>query len=686
MNEARSGGGPRTSPITVMVVLGALLALPGFALHAGGFNPEVLISGGGGLASDPTLAADPVNNIFLVWTEDGDLRVSAGIDLSGGGTPITSGGLEHTAPHVYVSPTATATVVFEREVASPGTETDIFYLTSPFGTPVALGVAAAGEHLPKVDGASGSGERHAVWERDDGGSNTIMIGFDLGGAEEVAVGNDPAVATASNGDVFVVYERNGDIFMATGDAGGLTETPLSADPEVELRPRVAVDPNGIPHVVFARAGDIIYVRGDGSGGLLPPVTVPDGGGDAGNAEVRATGGGTVHIVFLEGDDVWHTSGSATVFLPAENVTQSPGVVESDPTFDVDSLGYFHIAYGRDGEVYYRNDAPPPVASFSVDPTMGEQPLPVQFTNTSSGVITSFEWDFGDGVTSNEENPAHLYETTGTYGVFLTVRGPGGESALFQPNLVQVISPSNVMRVPSITVFQGQSNVDLPVLGTHPDPAQGYQVSMGWDTGVLDFVESTVEFTDVEDLNPEFFATNIDLSGPFANLTLGVILDINPPFDGRTLAPGVDQRLVNLIFDIGITAPVGDTIVDLEHGLGDPPVVNLFTINAFSVIPALEDGVVNVLPFVFPPPVVFIRGDVDSSSTANLVDAVYILAFLFQSGPDPVCIDAADVDDEGSIGIADAITLLTFIFGGGQVIPIPYPSPGLDPTPDALGDC
>ncbi len=41
---------------------------------------------------------------------------------------------------------------------------------------------------------------------------------------------------------------------------------------------------------------------------------------------------------------------------------------------------------------------------------------VQFTDSSYGpdIITNYEWNFGDGTTSNLQNPLHLYNTPGTY--------------------------------------------------------------------------------------------------------------------------------------------------------------------------------------------------------------------------------------------------------------------------------
>ena len=71
---------------------------------------------------------------------------------------------------------------------------------------------------------------------------------------------------------------------------------------------------------------------------------------------------------------------------------------------------------------------PPVADFSADPISGAAPLEVQFTDNSTGDITSRSWDFGDGQTSTETNPIHTYQKAGRYTVELTVTGPGGSDA------------------------------------------------------------------------------------------------------------------------------------------------------------------------------------------------------------------------------------------------------------------
>jgi PKD repeat protein len=82
---------------------------------------------------------------------------------------------------------------------------------------------------------------------------------------------------------------------------------------------------------------------------------------------------------------------------------------------------------------------PPVAAFSGTPTSGPKPVNVQFTDASTGNITTFAWNFGDGGTSNAQNPFHLYTDVGNYTVILTVTGPGGASTKTEPNYIRIAS-------------------------------------------------------------------------------------------------------------------------------------------------------------------------------------------------------------------------------------------------------
>jgi PKD repeat protein/FtsP/CotA-like multicopper oxidase with cupredoxin domain len=61
------------------------------------------------------------------------------------------------------------------------------------------------------------------------------------------------------------------------------------------------------------------------------------------------------------------------------------------------------------------------ASFGVNPSAGNAPLTVVFTDSSTGTPTGWSWDFGDNDATNSsvQNPVHTYTTNGPYSVSLT---------------------------------------------------------------------------------------------------------------------------------------------------------------------------------------------------------------------------------------------------------------------------
>ncbi len=82
----------------------------------------------------------------------------------------------------------------------------------------------------------------------------------------------------------------------------------------------------------------------------------------------------------------------------------------------------------------------PVANFTATPSTGNKPLRVAFNDTSTGVPTSWNWNFGDGTGSKAKNPAHVYSKTGKYTVTLKVFNAAGNSTLKKADYITVNSP------------------------------------------------------------------------------------------------------------------------------------------------------------------------------------------------------------------------------------------------------
>lgn len=69
------------------------------------------------------------------------------------------------------------------------------------------------------------------------------------------------------------------------------------------------------------------------------------------------------------------------------------------------------------------------ADFAANPASGSVPLTVRFTDQSSGDVAQWDWNFGDGTgPTAERNPAHVYQSAGTFAATLTVTGANGSTS------------------------------------------------------------------------------------------------------------------------------------------------------------------------------------------------------------------------------------------------------------------
>lgn len=73
--------------------------------------------------------------------------------------------------------------------------------------------------------------------------------------------------------------------------------------------------------------------------------------------------------------------------------------------------------------------PTPIANFTVSQMTGTAGVTnFVFTDASTGTITSRLWNFGDGFTSDQISPSHVYSSAGNYTVLLVINGEGGQAS------------------------------------------------------------------------------------------------------------------------------------------------------------------------------------------------------------------------------------------------------------------
>jgi len=83
----------------------------------------------------------------------------------------------------------------------------------------------------------------------------------------------------------------------------------------------------------------------------------------------------------------------------------------------------------------------PVAKFSISGYEAPSPCTITFINVSENA-TSYQWSFGDGGTSVQSNPTHVYASNGSYLLKLIVTGPGGSDSICKLVAIEAPPPAN----------------------------------------------------------------------------------------------------------------------------------------------------------------------------------------------------------------------------------------------------
>ncbi len=149
---------------------------------------------------------------------------------------------------------------------------------------------------------------------------------------------------------------------------------------------------------------------------------------------------------------------------------------ASPTHTYTAAGVYTVtltvrnAYGSDSEtkVGFVTAGGKPDADFTADERRGVKPFTVNFTDLSTGNPTSWAWDFGDGTTSTEQNPVHVYQLEGAYDVSLTVKNSYGTDTEKKTGTSPMMTIPAATPTGGVTVPPAQGTTALPTTAA-PQP-------------------------------------------------------------------------------------------------------------------------------------------------------------------------------------------------------------------------
>ncbi len=194
------------------------------------------------------------------------------------------------------------------------------------------------------------------------------------------------------------------------------------------------------------------------------------------------------------------------------------------------LDDFTIEVGAEGAV------PPSVGFEAVQSEIDF--LEYTFENSSAGA-TSYEWDFGDGNTSTEESPTHVYATPDTYTVTLAVSNDAG--------LSNTLSQTITILAPVSAAFTSQVDANDYRTFTFMDASEGSVASLLWEFGDgFQFTGMDPSHTYAEDgiytvsLTATSITGNISVATEELVVAQGFVVQvINGNFDLYGTTPGCD---------------------------------------------------------------------------------------------------------------------------------------------------
>ena len=146
------------------------------------------------------------------------------------------------------------------------------------------------------------------------------------------------------------------------------------------------------------------------------------------------------------------------------------------------------------------------ASFTGTPTSGPSPTTVNFTGTFTGNANAFEWNFGDGNTSTQQNPSHTYNdsdggqftvaftaknTDGTFGGNIAAGAKGSADSFTRTNYITLFTPTPI---PSFTL--DDSTIDTGATATITNTSQFVTTSFDLSWGQGANVQPATDFTTV----------------------------------------------------------------------------------------------------------------------------------------------------------------------------------------------
>jgi PKD repeat protein len=285
-------------------------------------------------------------------------------------------------------------------------------------------------------------------------------------------------------------------------------------------------------------------------------------------------------------------------------------------------------------------------TIDADTAWGWAPFDVSFTGGSDLTVDNWTWDFDDGDSAFIQSPSHTFATPGLHSVTLEISGEGKSLKRKQ----YIVALADTLKAPTVNATADDSMVVVEISATTTIPVDFLQIPIEY-AGTLDL---TLDSVSRSGCRTEHFDSLKILSSDMINKRGAYrVWNVHP--STSDMEPG-SGPVLKVYFTISPTAIVGqsaDIVIDGYSSTRMPLMASTFITSRYYS-PHTTAGYISTMTC----------GDVDNSSTVNILDITYIVNYLYKEGPPPVPYEAADVDGSGTLNILDVTYLANYLYKNG----------------------
>ena len=304
------------------------------------------------------------------------------------------------------------------------------------------------------------------------------------------------------------------------------------------------------------------------------------------------------------------------------------------------------AYGGQGAKSFEN-----LIIYNDNP-VGWVPHSVNFTIESIYEVDSLVVGYGDGSFGAIPQSLHTYTTNGSFDVSVDLYANDTAHSISKTRFVAAIA--DTIYADTGMAQPGNSSY-LNIYGNNSIPIDEIIIPVEYSSGLSYTIDSLV----TTGTRTEFFEVNSVINLDLFNKRLTYKLRTSVSGSVPALEPG-SGVIAKLFFTINGSATYGQSALISLDGY------KTYFCQYTGDLLQYQTGIINSGLITVASCCVGLRGNVnnDPGDNIDISDLVYLVDFMFTSGPVPSCLEEADINGASPIDISDLVAIVDFMFTGG----------------------